>query len=168
MARPPEEGFRSKPAAVPQIELRSGPMPRARCFWIETAEANGLDDKPLQKIRNPLSSSHEQSCPSAWPRPRAPVRRFSRQDKSAEKNCSRFMPRNPLISLNSDERIQGNQRKSNPHKPGLRSKTARSQENPNGSTRPTSRPAAEKEPNRLYPNATPPARWSRVKEVSTD
>jgi hypothetical protein len=38
--------------------------------------------------------------------------------ESADKNCSRFMPRNPLISLDSDERIQGNPRKSNPHDRG--------------------------------------------------
>jgi hypothetical protein len=41
------------------------------------------------------------------------------------------VPRNPLKSLDSDERIQGNPRKSNPHNRGFSDKTARSQENPN-------------------------------------
>ena len=36
--------------------------------------------------------------------------------KRARKNFSAKIPRNPLISLDSDERIQGNPRKSNPHK----------------------------------------------------
>jgi hypothetical protein len=53
---------------------------------------------------------------------------FFRDDKSGRKNSSRFYPRNPLKSLDSDERIQGN--------PtliigGLRSETATRQENPN-------------------------------------
>jgi ABC-type oligopeptide transport system ATPase subunit len=51
---------------------------------------------------------------SGWPRPHAPVP-ASRHGRSAEKNFARFMPGNPLISLDSDERIQGNPRKSNPH-----------------------------------------------------
>jgi hypothetical protein len=38
-----------------------------------------------------------------------------------------------LISLDSDERIQGNPRKSNPHKQGFRAEMGRPQENPNGS-----------------------------------
>ena len=39
--------------------------------------------------------------------------------KSDTKNFRRFIPRNPLISLDSDERIQGNPRKSNPHNRGF-------------------------------------------------
>src|SRR5580704_4050078 len=34
----------------------------------------------------------------------------------AQEKLPRKIPRNPLISLDSDERIQGNPRKSNPHK----------------------------------------------------
>src|ERR1700722_2019875 len=52
--------------------------------------------------------------------PRAPRYRSGAANgtESAEKNCSRFKPRNPLKSLDSDERIQGNPRKSNPHERG--------------------------------------------------
>jgi hypothetical protein len=39
--------------------------------------------------------------------------------KSTRKNLPSFFPRNPLISLDSDERIQGNPRKSNPHNRGV-------------------------------------------------
>jgi hypothetical protein len=38
--------------------------------------------------------------------------------KSTRKNLPSFFPRNPLISRDSDERIQGNPRKSNPHNRG--------------------------------------------------
>src|SRR4029077_1842307 len=51
------------------------------------------------------------------------------------------MPRNPLKRLDSDERIQGNPRKSNTSERGLRSKTATRQENPNGATGPKACPA---------------------------
>jgi hypothetical protein len=39
--------------------------------------------------------------------------RFERYGRGAEKNSSQKMPRNPLKSLDSDERIQGNPSKSN-------------------------------------------------------
>src|ERR1700722_18522504 len=44
---------------------------------------------------------------------------------------------------------------------GLRNKRAATQENPNGATAPSSRPAAQKEPNRLHARAT---RSRRVRE----
>src|ERR1700744_5186001 len=47
-------------------------------------------------------------------------------------------PRNPLKSLDSDERIQGNPRKSNTDQRSLRSETATRQKNPNWSFRPSS------------------------------
>ena len=81
-----------------------------------------------------------------------PFRRLSTLRKRAEKKGPRFKLRNLLKSLDSDERIQGNPRESNAPERDLRSETATSQENPNGSTGPMSRPAAEKEPNRLHPN----------------
>src|ERR1700738_4440205 len=74
----------------------------------------------------------------------APVPALRTPEKGVEKNFPRFKPRNPLKSLDSDERIQGNPRQSNLHQRGLRSETATSQENPNESTGPTSRPAADK------------------------
>ena len=88
--------------------------------------------------------------------------------EKAEKNCSRLKPRNLLKSLDSNERIQRNPTKSNPHDRGPRSETATSQENPNGSTGPTSRPAAEKEPNRLHPNAKRPKGVRRRGEPPPD
>jgi hypothetical protein len=75
--------------------------------------------------------------------------------KSARKNFPRFISRNPLKSLDPNERIQGNPNKSNSSKRDFRSETAIGQENPNGSTGPTPRPAAEKEPNRPHPKAKP-------------
>jgi hypothetical protein len=36
-----------------------------------------------------------------------------------KKKHTRKIPRNPLISLDSNERIQGNPKKSNPHKLGF-------------------------------------------------
>jgi hypothetical protein len=60
-----------------------------------------------------------------------PFRRLEPHGKSAEKNFCSLCPRNPLISLDSDERIQGNPRKSNPHYRGFCSETAGAQDNPN-------------------------------------
>jgi hypothetical protein len=51
--------------------------------------------------------------------------------KGREKFLSAKIRRNPLISLDPDERIQGNPRNSNPQNWGLCSKTAMVQENPN-------------------------------------
>jgi hypothetical protein len=60
-------------------------------------------------------------------------------DKRLTKNLWSLVPRNPLISLDSDERIQGNPRKSNPLNRGFQSETATDQENPNGASGPASR-----------------------------
>jgi hypothetical protein len=69
-------------------------------------------------------------------------------EKGLRKTFPRFMPFNPLKSLDSDERIQGNPRQSNTHQRGPWHRKVRGQENPNGSTGAMSWPAAEKEPNR--------------------
>jgi hypothetical protein len=61
------------------------------------------------------------------------------REKARGKKFPRFKPRNPLKSLDSHERNQENPRQSNPHGAGFQSETARSQENPNGSTGPRSR-----------------------------
>jgi hypothetical protein len=50
--------------------------------------------------------------------------------EATRKILAPFFPRNPLISLDSDERIQGNPRKSNSHKLGFRGEMATIQENP--------------------------------------
>src|ERR1700722_9627317 len=73
--------------------------------------------------------------------------------ESADKNCSRFMPRNPLISLDSDERIQGN-----PRNPTLMIGVFAAKQRRGKKTQ-MDRPgnvAAEKEPNRLHPKAKRP------------
>jgi hypothetical protein len=52
--------------------------------------------------------------------------------KAQRKKLPRFMPCNPLKSLDSDERIQGNPRESNALNLGFQSETAKGQDNPNG------------------------------------
>jgi hypothetical protein len=47
------------------------------------------------------------------------------------KKYPRKIRRNPLISLDSDERIQGNPRKSNPPEEGFRAEMGPVQDNPN-------------------------------------
>jgi hypothetical protein len=51
--------------------------------------------------------------------------------KGARKNFALKISCNPLISIDSDERIQGNPRKYNPQTLGFPSETATFQENPN-------------------------------------
>jgi hypothetical protein len=92
--------------------------------------------RPRQTARATISSGkleNRLSLPMEKPKlPHGLYRRVRlRGEKTAKKNFSRFIPRNPLISLDSDERIQGNPRKSNPQNRGFRGETARSQENPN-------------------------------------
>jgi hypothetical protein len=48
-----------------------------------------------------------------------PLPRSRPPDKRLTKNLGSFLPCNPLISLDPDERIQGNPRKSNPPKAGF-------------------------------------------------
>ena len=58
-------------------------------------------------------------------------RRLSTPGKRREEKFPPFFPRNPLISLDSDERIQGNPSFSNPRNRGSSTETPRRQENPN-------------------------------------
>jgi hypothetical protein len=62
---------------------------------------------------------------------------------------ARFIPCNPLISLDSDERLQGNPRKPNRPNWGFRSENATDQGNPNGPTGRAFGLATGKDPNRL-------------------
>jgi hypothetical protein len=82
------------------------------------------------KSETRLSWRYEPSFAFWMPkRPLAPwrfCRGKGRENFSLAKNA-----RNPLISLDSNERIQGNPRKSNAYNPGFRSETARLQDNPN-------------------------------------
>jgi hypothetical protein len=82
-----------------------------------------------------ISSRHDESCPSAGRDCEFPVpRRQLLRAKGLRKKRVSFMLRNPLKSLDSDERIQGNPRKSNPHNCGFSARNCGGQGNPNGST----------------------------------
>src|SRR5271167_1489998 len=109
------------------------------------------------KQQTKVTLPHEQSCDSEDHRPQAlvPVP-LNAMEKGLRKKFPRFKPRNPLKSLDSDERIQGNPRQSNTHQRGFSQRKGQGQENPNGSTGPMSRPVAAKEPNPLHPNAKRP------------
>src|ERR1700728_2010284 len=76
---------------------------------------------------------------------RRPFRAPIATEKGASKIHLAKIPRNPLISLDSDERIQGNPRKSNAPNRDSCGETATRQENPNR-RRTISRAAAGKEP----------------------
>ena len=84
-----------------------------------------------RKSETKLSSPHEQSIPSACRILGPPFRRRFRDDKSARKNLLLKIPCNPLISLDSDERIQGNPSFSNPQNLGFSQRNGTFQENPN-------------------------------------
>src|SRR5580692_5870092 len=88
----------------------------------------------------------------------APSRR-----KSGRKKRFSFYPRNPLKSLDSDERIQGN--------PtliigGFAAKRRRSKKTKIGSIRLNGQPATEKEPNRFHPKAKRSRRLTRSSACS--
>jgi hypothetical protein len=74
-------------------------------------------------------------------------------DKSLTKYFPRFMPRNQLISHDSDERIQGNPRKSNPHNRGISQRNGHEPRKPKRIVRTTEWAVAEREAKRLHPNA---------------
>jgi hypothetical protein len=78
-----------------------------------------------------------------------PFRRLFPDDKSARKNLLLKILCNPLISLDPDERIQGNP---TPKTWGFRAEMGRSKKTQTGSTNGAAT-AVEKEPNRLHPNA---------------
>ena len=78
-----------------------------------------------------LSLPHEQSIPSACRILGPPFRRRFRDDKSARKNLLLKISCNPLISLDSDERIQGNPRKSNPPEQGFPRRNEEAPRKPN-------------------------------------
>jgi hypothetical protein len=66
-----------------------------------------------RKTETRLSLPYGEACPSMWPGARTAVAAARTSWKSARKTSFRKKPLNPLISLDSDERIQGNPRKSN-------------------------------------------------------
>jgi hypothetical protein len=124
----PTMGLAERPASSLGRTGRSGATrseQRARPFHPRTgralAERQRLGARiSCRKSETRLSSPHEQSCVSAPPQPRAVAPGASSPGaQGAMKQLPRFMPRNPLKNLDSDERIQGNPRKSNPHNRGF-------------------------------------------------
>jgi hypothetical protein len=105
---------------------------RARIFRIEAVEkATGRATMNCRKSETRLSLTDEHSYVSAWPRPPARVAApLNRREKAARKIRSAKIPRNPLKSLNSDERIQGNPRESNPQKRGCLKRNGREPRKP--------------------------------------
>ena len=93
---------------------------------------------PHDQSRLPHRPDHERSAPGAVP-----------AKEEREKNLLRLVPRNPLKSLDPDERIQGNPRKSNPHKRGPSQRNAMAPRKPK-----TASDRPPKALDRLHPNAT--------------
>jgi hypothetical protein len=90
------------------------------------------DGNLLRKIRRRVKLPHEESGASTRLRPGTPALPQTSREKAPRKNPPRFIPSNPLKSLDSDERIQGNPSESNALNRGFQSETARGQDNPNG------------------------------------
>jgi hypothetical protein len=113
-----------------------------------------------RKSELPISLPHERAGDSTDSDRESAVQSRSIQGERRAKNVSPFMPRNPLISLVSHERIQGNPRKSNPHNQGFserkgheprKSKSSRSEAvcRPSAATKPIDairRPSARSAP----------------------
>src|ERR1700735_912291 len=75
------------------------------------------------------------------------------RDKSARKNFLLKISCNPLISIDSDERIKGNPRKPTPQNRGFSQRNGDEPRKPKPDQLNDVAPAAEKEPNGLHPNA---------------
>jgi hypothetical protein len=80
----------------------------------------GMSDATIScgKSELGLGLAHDEFRPSVWERPRAPAPARVTPRERARKYFLALFARNPLKSLDSDERIQGNPRKSNPQKWG--------------------------------------------------
>jgi hypothetical protein len=91
-----------------------------------------------------LSSPHEQSILSACRIVGPPFRRLFRDDTSARKKRILKISHNPLISLDSDEKIQGNPRKSNPQNLGFLQRNGRSPRKPKSGSTTASRPLSRR------------------------
>ena len=129
--------FRIKGTACPAFFWSDGKMARRAGFEPPQAcgslgRENGAYKKGLQKIRTRSNVGPWSilllriGCSTAVRLPVPP----NGAEEAAEKYRPIF-PRNPLISLDSDERIQGNPRKSNTRNRALSQSNATGQENPN-------------------------------------
>jgi hypothetical protein len=72
-----------------------------------------------RKSETKLGLPYEQSCAFALQDRWSPLRDANAGEKGTKKKPPAKIPYNPLISLDSDERIQGNPNKSNGHKVGV-------------------------------------------------
>src|SRR5271169_3860972 len=97
------------------------------------------------------------------PRPSGAVPALPTARQGASKIFPASSPRNPLKSRDSDERIQGNPRQSNPHERGSSPPHGHEPRKPKRIDRSDVADAAEKEPNRLPPNAKALASRGKVR-----
>jgi hypothetical protein len=92
-----------------------------------------VDNLSCGKAEHELGLLYDRFCGSTFPRWRLfifALQMFKRRTGPAKISRAKI-DRNPLISLNSDEGIQGNPRKSNSLEWGFRGQTALIQEKPN-------------------------------------
>jgi hypothetical protein len=82
-----------------------------------------------------------------------PYRPLRTPGKGLRKKFPRFKPRNPLKSIDSNERIQGNPRKSNLRDQGSSNRNGQGPRKPKRIDRTEVAAPAAKEPNRLHPKA---------------
>ena len=102
----------------------------------------------------------KRSCTSACQEHWRPFRR-SHAARRAREIFFALEPRNPLKSLDSDERIQGNPRESNTLKSGFSQRNSQGQENPNGSAAEVAGPARQRA-RQLDPTAKRPGQAVRL------
>jgi hypothetical protein len=101
-------------------------------LWDEAgSKGRTRDATSCRKSEIEVSLPHEQSVLFGMAHGGPPFQRRLRDDKSARKNYPLKISCNPLISIDSDERIQGNPRKSNPQNLGFSQPNRDVQENPN-------------------------------------
>jgi hypothetical protein len=146
---------RPPPDPGPNPDARCSPKRRAReGFAFGWRRSGGRTAIPCRKSETKLSLAHEQSILFACRIVGPPFRLLFCDDKSARKNRLSKISRNPLISLDSNERIQGNPRESNSEKPWFPSQLVGSPRKPKpGRRRARVRHRVGKEPDRLHRNA---------------
>src|SRR3984885_6260398 len=120
------------PCKTPTKERRRQHRQFARYVgdYSRTGPHSPSSDNLLQKNRIEVRLSHDQ--PALPHDRRVPVPVPLAEGEAARKFFCPSVPRNSLISLDSDERIQGNPRKSNSPKLGFPRRIGAPQENPNG------------------------------------
>jgi hypothetical protein len=113
---------------------------------------NGSDDNRLHKIRISIKLARWILLRFRMPHRRPSIRRLDAQraETPGKILCSIF-PCNPLISLDSDERIQGNPRQANPLNRGFQSETATVQGIPRIDLTNVAALLPRRQPNRLIP-----------------